>query len=387
MTNQDIYCLLSNWQDEIDESILKSNSLCAAMFSIDGNLLFSNPAFGSLLKKNPAASFMNPSFDHLVALPNHDVLIFDGYLTLGCMNSTIQSIFVQAYRKDDKILILGGMNNHQVLDQVDKMADLNREIINLQRELLKKNNSLESTLNDLHESNLRLQNEKQTRDKIFSVIAHDLRSPFNTIIGFSNILMNKFALLNKNDICEHAGIIHESAKNTLFLLDNLLFWAKSQTGEIKFLPRETNLYEIVEISAAIANPAAKYKEISISMHIPRNISIYVDNQLMNTIIRNLLTNSIKFTNRKGSIKIEAKINKEWAEIMISDNGIGMDELTLANLFTNSQTQSIKGTENEKGSGLGLKLCKEFIKKHGGNIWAESELGAGSKFTFTMPICK
>ncbi|PXY00724.1 hypothetical protein DF185_12505 [Marinifilum breve] len=387
MPNQNVHCLLNNWQDEIDESILKSNSLCAAMFTIGGKLLFSNPAFDSLITTDALASFINPSFEDLIALPNHNILIFEGYLTLGSMDSTNTSIFVQAYRKDEQILILGGMNNQQLLEQNDKMAGLNREISNLQRELLKKNISLESTLKDLNESNLRLKNEKKTRDKIFSVIAHDLRSPFNTIIGFSELLMDEFEMIDGDEIREHAGIIHESAQNTLFLLDNLLHWAKSQTGEINFQPEASNLFEIVEMAVINANPAAKYKEIELSHHIPEDISIYADNLMMDTILRNLVTNAIKFTNKKGSIKIEAKANKDWAEIMITDNGVGMDNNTCTNLFSNSVSHSTKGTDNEKGSGLGLKLCQEFIQKHGGRIWAESEIGKGSKFTFTMPIFK
>lgn len=224
-----------------------------------------------------------------------------------------------------------------------------------------------------------------TKDKMFSIIAHDLRSPFNTIVGFSDLLKNNLESYDVEKAKKYSEMINLSAKNTLVLLDNLLNWAESQSGQIKYSPTKLNLKTIVIGIIEILNPSAKFKSISLNYSESIDVSVFADENMLNTVLRNLISNGIKFTNPKGKIIISALQNKDFIEITVSDNGVGINEKIQRNLFVIDSTIITNGTANEKGSGLGLILCKDFINKHGGEIWVESEVGKGSDFKFTLPI--
>ena len=235
--------------------------------------------------------------------------------------------------------------------------------------------------------NRQLKELNATKDKLFSIIAHDLRSPFNSIIGFSELLCEN---IRDYDI-EKSGIfikqINSSAKHTLNLLDNLLAWAKTQTGQIDFKPKKINLQLIIQDIVDSLDSSARIKNISLSIFQPADIVIYADQNMLQTILRNLISNAIKFTNTDGRVEIYANSGQDQIEITIADNGIGMDEKTQNNLFKIDTDLTTNGTANEKGSGLGLILCKEFVEKHGGEIRVESILGEGSRFVFTIPKTK
>ncbi len=225
------------------------------------------------------------------------------------------------------------------------------------------------------------------KDKLFSIIAHDLRSPFNHILSFSELLIENVKDLEITETEKYLGIINSSANHTLILLDNLLNWAKSQTGKIYFNPEKlffsNVILEIIELKKSIANS----KKISLNYFSSDEIEVYADENMLKTILRNLISNAIKFTNSGGKIDIYAITITEpkQVEITISDNGIGMSEDIKDKVFSIGAQISQTGTANEKGSGLGLILCKEFIEKHGGKIWVESKLGKGSDFKFTLPL--
>jgi PAS domain S-box-containing protein len=226
-----------------------------------------------------------------------------------------------------------------------------------------------------------------TKDKLFSIIAHDLRSPFNGIIGFSELLIE-----NSNDILledseQYIKIINSSAKNTLILLDNLLNWAKSQTGQLSFNPEKILFSEVVHEIIALSKNIAKSKNIALECSCTDNLEIYVDVNMLNTVLRNLISNAIKFTNIGGHIKVSAASKQDHVEITISDNGIGINKEKCSELFSIASNTTTLGTADENGSGLGLVLCKEFIQKNNGDIWVESEENKGSNFIFTLPIYK
>lgn len=226
-----------------------------------------------------------------------------------------------------------------------------------------------------------------TKDKLFSIIAHDLRSPFNGIIGFSELLIE-----NSNDILledseQYIKIINSAAKNTLILLDNLLNWAKSQTGQLSFNPEKVLLSEVVQEIITLSKTIAKSKNIALEYAGTDNLEIFVDVNMLNTVLRNLISNAIKFTNVGGHIKVSAALKQDQVEITISDNGIGINKEKLTKLFSISSNTTTLGTEDENGSGLGLVLCKEFIQKNNGDIWVESEENKGSNFIFTLPTYK
>ncbi len=224
-----------------------------------------------------------------------------------------------------------------------------------------------------------------TRDRLFSIIAHDLRSPFTSILGFSEILIENIRDLEITKTEEFIKDINTSAQNTLYLLDNLLNWAKTQTGNIIVQPKKINLSSIIQETIDLLNAPANIKSISLNLIQPDKIEIYVDENMVKTVLRNLISNAIKFTNLGGNIDVSAISEGDQVEIIISDNGVGMNEDTQKSLFNISVKTTTPGTADEKGSGLGLVLCKEFTEMLGGSIWVESEEGKGSDFKFTLPL--
>ncbi len=260
------------------------------------------------------------------------------------------------------------------------------QIINIERRKLLK--ELLQAKENAEESESKLKELNANKDKILSIIAHDLRSPFNGILGFSELLIlniNKFEISKSEKYLE---IINSSAKNTLILLDNLLNWAKSQTNQINFNPKKIALSSIIQEIIEISNSQAAVKNISLNYsQTDDEIEVYADKNMLMIILRNLTSNAIKFTKTGGHINIVGKLEQNLVEITISDNGIGMKEEIIKKLFDFSTNSTSLGTANEKGSGLGLVLCKEFVNKHGGVIWVESEDGKGSDFKFTLPLNK
>jgi len=224
-----------------------------------------------------------------------------------------------------------------------------------------------------------------TKDKLFSIIAHDLRSPFNSILGYSELLIENAKSNHDDETVAFSGIINTSANNTLHLLDNLLNWAKSQTGQISFNPEKINLSDVIKEIIEILNPTAKFKNISIKFLQSTDFEIYADNNMLHTILRNLIHNAIKFTDLNGKIEINTRLEKDMIHVTVSDNGVGMDQTTMNKLFGSDTSCTTQGTAKEHGSGLGLLICKEFVEKHGGTIGVESESGNGSIFHFTFPV--
>ena len=164
-------------------------------------------------------------------------------------------------------------------------------------------------------------------------------------------------------------------------------WSRSQTGRMKFSPEDIEMNSLINETKALLNESEGLKSISISNELPRNLTVFADKAMLATIMRNLISNALKFTNIGGKIIISALQNNEGITISVKDNGLGIKKDALQKIFRIEESYSTKGTQNETGTGLGLILCKEFVKKHGGNIWVESELGKGSDFKFTLPLIK
>jgi signal transduction histidine kinase len=254
-----------------------------------------------------------------------------------------------------------------------------------------KNDELQLAKEELKQQNEKLkQSEKQlkelntTKDKLFSIIAHDLRSPFNSILGFSEPLDETEKDAFNKESAHNLEIINATAKKTLALLDNLLNWAKSQIGQINYEPERIILSSVILEIIEISNPTAQIKNITINYSQLNNIEVFADPNLFKSILLNLICNAIKFTHNNGRIDIEAKLISKQVEISVTDNGVGMSQEILNKLFKIDSGITLNGTANEKGSGLGLLICKEFVEKHGGRIWVESEIRKGSRFVFTIP---
>ena len=274
-----------------------------------------------------------------------------------------------------------------------KLAQQSKENEKLEEELIIANLAvaLQSELivakEKAEENEIQLIELNATKDKLFSIIAHDLRSPFNGIIGFSELLIDNLKGFEITKSEKYLGIIHSLAQDTLVLLDNLLHWAKMQTGQISFNPKKIILSSIILEIIETSNSMAKIKDISLNQMESDDIELYADENMLTMVLRNLISNAIKFTKPGGEINVSALQNDKFIEIAVSDNGVGMNEDNQNKLFRLETNETTIGTVNEKGSGLGLVLCKEFVEKLGGNIWVESELGKGSDFKFTLPLNK
>jgi len=232
--------------------------------------------------------------------------------------------------------------------------------------------------------NSELKEAIETKDKFFSIIAHDLRSPFNNIIGLRDFLKSEVRNLDSKQIENFAGLISKSAGHTLQLLDNLLNWARMQQGRMEFSPGNLLLQKFVKDVVWILNEGAQQKNITIQNKIPPKLIIYADENMITGVIRNLISNAIKFTHTGGLIEISAQYIENQVVISVTDTGVGVSEHQIARLFNVGTNSSTRGTANEPGTGLGLILCREFVEKHGGKIWVSSKPGQGTTFYFSIP---
>jgi signal transduction histidine kinase len=223
------------------------------------------------------------------------------------------------------------------------------------------------------------------KDKFYSIISHDIVNPFNALLGFSKILKDAVKEGDQKEIEECSTIVHQSANRISNLLQNLLVWSRMQNGKMNFSPKSCNINKLVSETIAIITPIAKNKDINLAWDVKGEIKTEIDQNMISSVLQNLTTNSIKFTNRGGEVKISAFTESDKLIFIVSDTGVGMNEEQLQKLFRLDKTSSLRGTDEETGTGLGLIICKEFIEKHHGNIWVESTLGKGSNFCFSIPL--
>lgn len=237
----------------------------------------------------------------------------------------------------------------------------------------------------LKDSEARLIGLNAAKDKFFSIIAHDLKGPFNSIIGFSDLLVDRIRDEDYEEIEKYAMIIQNSSRRAMDLIMNLMEWSRSQTGRLDFNPENMEIVALIKTIAQLLNDSAQQKSIGLYTEVPGKTMVFVDKAMMGTVLRNLISNAIKFTNAGGEIVISVNQTPDKVIVTVADNGVGIRADAINKLFVIEKSYSTIGTNDEKGTGLGLILCKEFIEKHGGTIWVESEFGKGSRFHFTIPL--
>ena len=223
------------------------------------------------------------------------------------------------------------------------------------------------------------------KDRFLSILSHDLRSPFNALIGLSNVLKEDLRELPMVDIEEIVSNINNTIRNTYNLLEEILIWAKAQEGKIPFNPKSLNFKDICKNILATLEVNAKVKNIRINCLVADGCQVFAEAEMLKTVLRNLVSNAIKFTNSGGLVTISCEQKASEITISVADNGVGIKDEDLPNLFDISQVITTKGTSDEPGTGLGLLLCKEFVEKHRGKIWVESKIGMGTNVKFTIPI--
>lgn len=384
--NQKIFSdIFSQWSDEISTSLLNNRSLCVALISSEGKLLFSNDAMAQIFPGTPADALLNPSFDQLLSLKSESTLIYEGFMTLGDYSSVNTSIFAQVFRKKAELLIIGGMDVNQLMVQNETLHHLNREVNNLQRRLIKEKHNLENTLEQLNNANEEQKELIATKDKLFSIIAHDLKNPFSALMGLSELLVSNVDKYPPERIKEFVQNIHETSSQAYALLENLLEWSRLQTGRLTPRPKRIQPSYVIQDVMQLIQENAHSKNIELHTDVLCDDYVFADPNMLQTIIRNLVTNALKFTYEGGKVTVGTFEYGDHLLFQVSDTGFGIESKHLDELFNVDCKLSKPGTAEEKGTGLGLVLCKEFVEANHGKIWVDSEPGEGSIFQFTIPL--
>lgn len=240
---------------------------------------------------------------------------------------------------------------------------------------------------ELIESEKKLREANAIKDKFLSIISHDLKSPFTSLLGFSEMLVHDYDDFSDDERKSFIGEIHKSAFNAFNLLDNLLQWSRVVRDKIPYQPTLVNVWQIVDEAISSFDSEIKKKNIQVTNLINKNQKVYSDHFMLSTVLKNLLSNAIKFNENGGTVVIDSKKDNGFLNISILDNGIGISESDLDLLFRLDVHYKQIGNSNEKGTGLGLILCRELITKNKGKIWVESTLGQGTKVTVTVPLNK
>ncbi|GAK58475.1 sensory transduction histidine kinase [Candidatus Vecturithrix granuli] len=237
---------------------------------------------------------------------------------------------------------------------------------------------------ELQKTNVQLQELNASKDKFFSIISHDLRSQFATLLGFTEIIENRIETYNPKRLKELIKKLKNSAEQLYELFENLLTWSRVQRGAMHHDPKKIHLFVLAEANLKMMQPKAELKQIDLRNNVAKDIQAYADSGMLNTVIRNLLSNALKFTDSGGIITIAAISQEQQIEMSIADTGHGIDEKAKDLLFRMDKTYTTTGTAGEHGTGLGLILCQDLVEKNGGRIWVESEPGKGTTFFFSMP---
>ena len=416
---------LANRLNRAEETLNKALKLTSGTNSDDGvkseTYLYLGETAKALGKKNEALKNFKEAL-------NIAARIGDKQLLLLVYNSLAEFYFDQrdyknAYIYKDKYAVLNdSVNNKKMLENMAKMNAIYQTyqdqatILNLQKENISHSKQLMQEKNkrimflivsgsfliiiiillilflyrrrtaiQLREKNKELNNLNATKDKFFSIIAHDLKSPFNSLLGFSEMLALHAESKNIDQVMEYSNIINNSTKKLFNLVENLLQWSRAQLGTTRYSPEKTDIHLVANNIISLLRLNAEEKDIVISSKIDKNLIGWIDVNLFNTVLRNLLSNAIKFSRVGSMIQVTGVREGNMIRISVADSGVGIRRENLEKLFDLGTNISTKGTFNEKGTGLGLILCKEFVEINKGRIWAESIYGNGSTFHFTVPV--
>ncbi len=367
----------------------------------DGKVIMANPAFIKILgydtfedlsRLNFEIECISAEFDRkkFKALLENESIVRDYNYPWKRRDGTIVYLKENAkvFRNND-----GSVSYYEgIVEDVTERKKAEDARLRYIEELKQSKEVIEKSAQELKELNMKLYSSEEklkalnkSKDKFFSLISHDLRSPLNSVLGFTEILAENLDELNSSEIKSFAENIHSLLKNLYKLIENLLQWSSLQTGRFEFNPFNLNINRLcLEIFDMIGGNAAK-KKISLVNLIPPDLIVFADEFMVYSVLQNLISNAIKYTNPGGKIIVKAVSDDKYSTIVVQDNGVGISEKELSNLFNIESTYSKIGTNGESGTGLGLILCKELIELNKGNIRVESKIGRGSDFIFTLPL--
>lgn len=375
-------CLIMNEWERDHKRLLETNLRLSAVNAESADLLakleFSNQALTDLNRKLAEANANSANM--MVEIEEKNEILDRKNKELARANAHAADLMAIIENKEEDIQKLNKSLSKANARSADLLADLElnvQEINNLNISLTKEIEAKEKIEQNLRKSNA-------TKDRFFSIIAHDLRHPFNSISNFITLLNEYADNLSKADILRVTKDLKEDSDKTRDLLENLLEWAQAQRGTISFKPGVLDLPEVSDEVISQIMPVAKDKKIELESHIPAKCQVYADTHMVSTILRNLVSNAIKFTPEDGKITVNAADKQGLVYIQVNDTGVGMTQETVEKLFRIDKKVSFKGTANEKGTGLGLILCKELVEKNGGQISVTSAPDKGSSFEFSLP---
>lgn len=305
-------------------------------------------------------------------------------LDLGFQDSDSENTIglIQRQTTEIPIIILAESDNQKTVTEFVKQG--------VQDSLIKGKFDSCMLLHSIQYALLRFEHKKKIRElsdfksKLFRIVSHDLKGPMGALYSYIEMMLEDIDQSSKQRLREDLTSLEEISKSLLNLIENLFNWARIQIGSIEINPEIIELKEIVRENIRICKLQIENKNITIINNVPNKLRAYADLEMTKTVIRNLLFNAIKFTNNNGVIGIDGKLNGNISELIVSDNGIGIDDNNIREIFNKCNNFSTNGTNHEKGSGLGLTLCKEFIELNNGNIWVNSKVGEGSSFSFSLP---
>jgi signal transduction histidine kinase/ligand-binding sensor domain-containing protein len=283
----------------------------------------------------------------------------------------------------DSLFVLKG----EIEAQRDLLIDLNKDILEKKNKLEEKSRDLEVAFEEIQNQKAELEKLNATKNKFFSIVAHDLRGPLNSLSNFADLMLDFTDALSPQEIKRIGADLRKAVKNTFNLTDNLLAWARSQMDNLSHKPENVDVYQTVADTFTLLAPTAESKQLQLLSEVLPGTDVYCDRDQLTFVVRNLISNAIKFTMPEGHILVKAFTDGQRVEISVVDNGVGMSEEVALKIFDIGSKHSTLGTTGEKGTGLGLLLCKEFIEKNGGQIWVKSQVSKGSCFTVSLPVGK
>ncbi|MEI7811801.1 MAG: ATP-binding protein [Ignavibacteria bacterium] len=369
--------------EEMYHSLFNNN--CSVMLLIDSYT-------GIIVDANSSAcSFYGYSMDELVGRGMSDISCLPGeniHERMNYIRNNEQRHFLNQHKLADS-----GIRDVEVYSGLLKMKgqDLLYMIVHditerkkAEEQLQKNKEILEKNAIELVVLNEKLAETNAGKDKFLSVISHDLKSPFQGLLGLSKALAEEYSTLTEEERINYANYLNATTQGIYHLIENLLQWSRIEMGRISYQPSSIEILAEVTYVIHLLGPKFLKKKISYKIDIPEHYYLYADSDILNSILQNLISNAIKFSNAGDMISVSLFDAGEFAGIAISDTGTGIDVADISNLFCIDFRKSKKGTDNEKGTGLGLIICKELVEKHGGKIWVESQPGYGSTFKFTIP---
>jgi len=390
---------ISNWRQKETQKDVKSNLSKVSRQSADYQVIFNQ--LGNLVNITDEIKIIEIGFELLNLLFAPSNIIFTRVLDHSREEHTFKGIHAnQNPGEEEKFKIevfyaeqlLGifdilGIQFPQFIEEYKKTGEIINQIFGLSIVNARKYKIILEQREQLTSYSMELQELNRSKDKFFSIISHDLKSPFNSLVGISELLMKEVQNGDPVKIETYSKIINETSNHAFTLLMNLLEWAQSQTGRIEYEPRYFNLLELIDGLDSLLEAQAEEKDITIYKKIPPEFQLFGDENMIKTVIRNIVSNAIKFTHKYGMVTFSAIVSEDHVVLSVKDTGIGITEEGIAKLFQIEHSTGTLGTNDERGTGLGLILCKEFIEKHNGKLWVESEVGKGSTFYFSIPVVK